>query len=91
MNVPFSDQEWEVMDELYFVIPYAELKENISFSENELRVTLKTLLQRKLIDQFTYDRTRNDYLRMADRELKNLHQYAYLANKTGMLAHNRMN
>ena len=90
MSQRFTDKEWEVMDELYFIVHYSELKENVSLSEKELKAALKTLLQRKLIDQFQYDKTINDYLRLPNRELENLHRFAYLANKTGMLVHNRM-
>ena len=90
MNSEFSEQEWEVMDEMYFVVPHSDLAENVSLEMGVLNTVLGYLMKRELVDQFAFDTASHDFVRLDERKLEALENYAYLANKNGLLAHNKM-
>jgi hypothetical protein len=81
-----TDLEFDIMDELYFITDFQELKKNFSREESELVNILYALIQKgwvKCLEKET------------DRELEtcaNFHteyqKYNYLASKAGLLAHN---
>lgn len=81
-----TDLEFDVLDELYFVIGFRQLQEELDIEEEVLKATLSTLLDKgwakcflsvseeALQDEIDFD---NSYK-----------EYYYLASKTGLLAHN---
>jgi len=81
-----SDNEFDVMDQLYFVTSYNELKEVSG-------------LEDKLIEAILWGFIKNDWVKcLKDPEVevevdevafeKNYTNYYYLASKAGLLAHN---
>ena len=80
-----SDQEFDLLDELYFVQPYAVLQEALGWEDSQLLSTLTLLLDKGWIKCFTTpDRECFDSI--------NLHEVGkellYLASKKGLMAHN---
>ncbi|OEK05338.1 hypothetical protein [Roseivirga misakiensis] len=81
-----TDEEFDVLDELYFVQPLAYLTEELSMSAEEIKPILKQLLEKGWVkclhnmnDEVFEDELNFD----ADFE-----KYYYLASKKGLLAHN---
>lgn len=90
-KIPFdrrimSDEEFDVLDELYFVQPFSYLKEELSMEDDELKNVLGSLLKKGYIKCLfnMNDEVFEDQLNF-DSEFKNYH---YLASKKGLLAHN---
>jgi hypothetical protein len=81
-----TDSEYEILDELYFVLSFEELKSKFSYPEKELVGMLKRLLEKGWVRCLTP---------VTDVEIEDFsefdHQYTeynYLASKKGLLAHN---
>jgi len=81
-----TDEEFDVMDELYFVQPFDYLTEELSMSDEEIKPVLKSLLNHGWIKCLhnMNDEVFNEHLNFDD-EFRN---YFYLASKAGLLAHN---
>ncbi|WP_200974197.1 hypothetical protein [Echinicola sp. 20G] len=82
-----SEEEYELMDELYFVQPFGYLKETLGWEEERLLLVLQGLYERELIK----------CLKEPDREIfdevevvKEGRAYYYLATKKGLMEHNTM-
>jgi len=81
-----TDLEFDIMDELYFIVAFQELKKNLSMDETELVNALSALIRKgwvKCLEKET------------DREIEvhtnfqaEYQKYNYLATKAGLLAHN---
>ena len=80
-----TELEQELIDQLFFIMQYAELQKDLQVSVSELDSALCTLLQKGLIDQYQFDSTVHDFVLVSPVELQNLQSYAYLANKEGLL------
>ncbi|MCS7005290.1 MAG: hypothetical protein NZM38_08190 [Cytophagales bacterium] len=81
-----NEQEYQILDELYFIISFDELSERTEIPEKQLLESLWNLWQKKwiriLIDYQTETfPTQEDFF-------KNYQQYYYFASKDGLLAHN---
>lgn len=81
-----SDEEFDVLDELYFVQPFSYLIEELQMEEEDLKQVLQKLLQKGYIKCFfnMNDEVFEDQLNF-DADFKSYH---YLASKQGLLAHN---
>jgi hypothetical protein len=79
-----TNLEFDILDELYFVISFDELVQKSELKEDDLIVGLKSL----------YDKRWIKILKTHDEEVFNVdltvnyHNYFYLATKQGLLAHN---
>lgn len=80
-----TDLEYDVMDELYFVIPFSELCTTLDLEDDELKNVLRTLLRREWIKCFS-DQTTELNEAEVDFE-RNYQAYFYLATKSGLLSH----
>ncbi len=81
-----SDEEFDVMDELYFVQSFDYLIEELEMTASELKGVLQSLLQRGWIKCFY---NMNDEVFEDQLDFENAFEnYYYLATKTGLLAHN---
>ncbi|MFY0606136.1 MAG: transporter [Cyclobacteriaceae bacterium] len=81
-----TDIEFDVLDELYFVISYGDLKDNLSMKESELKESLVTLLQKDWIKVLS---NVDDEIDKAEVDLSGqAESYYYLITKKGLLAHN---
>ena len=81
-----SDQEFDVLDELYFVQSFDEVRELTGMDNESLKEVLQELLSKGWIRCMesrdgVVDGRRTDFQ-------KNYRQYFYLATKPGLLAHN---
>lgn len=81
-----SDEEFDVLDELYFVISYDELEENLPHLKKVLKDLLSTLLKKGYIKCLVKD-SEEEVLDTFEFNL-NYKKYNYLATKAGLLAHN---
>jgi hypothetical protein len=82
-----TDREFDLLDELYFVQPYAYLKETLGWEDEMLLATLQLLYQKNFIK----------CLRHPDEEIFEKidvnHEGAelfYLATKKGLMEHNAL-
>lgn len=81
-----TDLEFEVMDELYFVISFADLQAKLDLNEAVLKNVLGDLVEKNYVKCF---QTISDELphHQVDYE-SNYRIYHYLASKEGLFAHN---
>lgn len=81
-----SDLEFDILDELYFLITYDTLKERLTLDENDLKEGLAKLVNKEWV------RCYHDVDKQVDPEAVNFdkeyQQYYYLATKKGLFAHN---
>jgi transcription initiation factor IIE alpha subunit len=81
-----SDLEFDVLDELYFVISFDELKSATELDTETLRKVLHSMLDKGWIKCF---RDRVEALSLEDVNFdQDYMRYYYLATKEGLLAHN---
>ncbi|WP_020527243.1 hypothetical protein [Flexithrix dorotheae] len=82
-----TDIEYEVLDELYFVISYSDLKEQTGIGDAELKKCLKQLFDKKWIVCF---KSVSEELPVEEVNLNDYSEkYFYLASKKGLFAHNK--
>ncbi|MBS0000979.1 MAG: hypothetical protein KFF73_18490 [Cyclobacteriaceae bacterium] len=81
-----SDLEFDVLDELYFVQPYEQLRSTLSWDDDMLRDTLEKLLDKGWIR--CYINPSEEIFKVdIDFEIS-YRNYFYLASKAGLFAHN---
>ena len=81
-----SEQEFEVLDELYFLSSFNELEQNCIFSSEELLAILASLYSKGYIRCYSQP---DDEVEVNGVEIQaNGKKYMYLASKAGLLAHN---
>lgn len=81
-----TDLEFDVLDELYFVISFQDLQDTLGLEEEALSAVLYDLIAKgwvKCLESFseTLTPTKEDFI-------QNYRNYQYLATKAGLLAHN---
>lgn len=82
-----SDNEFDILDELYFVTPYADLKSTLSLTDEELCAALQVLIRKGYVKIFYPDPdTEVEYDEAGFS--KHCQQYAFLATKAGLIVHN---
>ena len=81
-----TDQEFELIDALYFTVSFKQLKKEVSFETEELKDQLKTLILKGWVKCLEP----NSEEEIVDFTIldKNFLTYNYLATKEGLLAHN---
>jgi hypothetical protein len=81
-----TSDEFDLLDELYFVTSYHELKGSLDWSEDRLYKTLVALDGKAWIKCMN---AKSEELPTREIDLKNaFREYHYLATKQGLLAHN---
>jgi hypothetical protein len=81
-----SDQEFDLLDEVYFVTSYQDIQAELGWEDAEMKKTLLELYEKGWIKCFADASTE-----LVDSEVdleKQYQQYHYLASKKGLLAHN---
>jgi hypothetical protein len=81
-----SDLEYDVIDELYFVQSFVQLKNTLSWEDDMLRDTLRKLLEKGWIKCYI-NPTEEIFEEEIDFETT-YRRYYYLASKSGLFAHN---
>jgi hypothetical protein len=80
-----SEEEFDLLDELYFVQPYQYLKEELGWEDEKLLATLQLLIDKEWIKCFyNVDEEVKDNFNI-EKEGK---KYYYLATKVGLMEHN---
>ncbi|ARS34658.1 hypothetical protein [Pontibacter actiniarum] len=82
-----SNNEFDILDELYFVTAYPDLKSTLSLTDSELCAALQSLIQQGYVrilypdqdTEHTYDETTFG---------QHCQQYYFLATKAGLVVHN---
>lgn len=81
-----TDEEFDTLDELYFLQSYKELKKLVNIPEAKLKDILITLLKKGWLRCYINPNDEIDFSEM--RFQKEFRNYYYLASKEGLLAHN---
>ena len=82
-----SDLEFDVLDELYFVVHFTELVKATELDESELKPLLIKLYNKGWLRCYSEPDEELDNSSV-DLEV-NYHKYYYLASKEGLKAHNK--
>ncbi|MFP4089682.1 MAG: hypothetical protein ACLFUB_11250 [Cyclobacteriaceae bacterium] len=81
-----SDLEFDVLDELYFVVSYQHIKEELALEDETLKTVLQQLLEKGWIRCYL---SASEEALEDEIDFENKYQtYYYLASKKGLLAHN---
>jgi len=81
-----TDEEFDLLDELYFVQPYAFLKEELAWDDERIYEVLHGLQKKGWVKCF---KAMDEEVFEAELDLKNnFRNYFYLATKKGLMAHN---
>lgn len=81
-----TNAEFEIMDELYFVISFKELQTTLEMEELHLKNILRSLVQKNYVKCF---KSISDELPVDELDFnRNYGIYHYLASKEGLFAHN---
>ncbi len=81
-----TDFEFDVLDELYFLQPYSYLIETVKMDEEDMKSTLRELLDKGWVKCY---KSPSEELDIEDVDFENsFAKYHYLASKAGLLAHN---
>jgi hypothetical protein len=82
-----TNNEFDLLDELYFVQPYSYLKETLGWEDDQLLVTLQSLFEQQYIKcLFEPD---DEVFDQIDLKTKGKNLY-YLATKKGLMNHNTL-
>ncbi len=81
-----TDREYEILDALYFTVPFEYLETELETEAVRLRDELITLLQKGWVK--CLEKTSEKEIQEIELINKNYRDYNYLASKQGLLAHN---
>ncbi len=81
-----SDLEYDVLDELYFVLSFEQLAKRTDLEDDELKKVLRKMLAKNWIKCF---KSATEEIPDDDVDFdNNARRYFYLATKSGLMAHN---
>ncbi|WP_425391827.1 transporter [Ekhidna sp.] len=81
-----TDEEFDIIDELYFVTSYTDLKEATEFSDEQLRTHLIQMAQKGWVRVYKNVDEESELERL---DFENDYQsFFYLASKKGLFEHN---
>ncbi len=83
-----TELEFDILDEIYFVTGYQEVREQLMVEEEALQQGFRSLLQQGYVQQLYFDEGVQDYVKQNAPDLDHIAKYHYLATKEGLLAHN---
>jgi hypothetical protein len=81
-----SDLEYDVLDELYFIQSFKDLKSTLQWDDAMLRSTIERLFSKDWVRCYLTP-TEEIFLDDIDIETQ-YHKYYYMASKDGLFAHN---
>jgi hypothetical protein len=83
-----TEQEFTVLDELYFIVSFNEIQESIELSSQQLKLVLISLWEKGWLR--CYSGIENE-LDIHTIDIENqFDKYHYLASKEGLMAHNTL-
>ncbi len=81
-----TETEFDVMDQLYFVVSFQDLRDSTEFDASLIKTTLWGFLSNGWVKCLINP---EDEIEVSEEEfLRNFGNYYYLASKTGLLEHN---
>lgn len=81
-----TDLEFEILDELYFIIAFDELRMQLALEEQNLKKELHSLINKGWVRCML--KGSDDVVETLDSFDSDFKKYNYLATKAGLLAHN---
>ena len=82
-----SDNEFDVLDELYFVVSFPDLRSTLSLTDEELCTALQSLIRQGYVKILYPDQdTEHEYDEATFG--KHCQDYFFLATKAGLVVHN---
>lgn len=81
-----TDEEFDIIDELYFVTAYSDLKEATEFSDEQLKSNLISMAKKGWVRVYKNVDEESELSKL-DLE-KGFQSYFYLASKKGLFKHN---
>ncbi|MFK7969705.1 MAG: hypothetical protein AB8F95_05025 [Bacteroidia bacterium] len=87
-DIALNDLQFDVIDCLYFVEPYANILEDVGKPEPIVRDELRTLIDRGYVNVLIFEESSGDYVKTSIFDSDNMQDYFYLASKDGLLKHN---
>ncbi len=88
MENGLSDIEFDILNAIYFVEPFAHILEECKEKPAIVSDVLKKLIDRKMVVPMQWDENKAEYIRSYMYDSDNMHAYYYLATKDGLMAHN---
>ena len=82
-----TENEFDILDELYFVVAYPDLRSTLSLTDEELCAGLQSLLEKGYIRILYPDQDTEHTYNPAEFS-KHCHDYFFLATKAGLVVHN---
>ncbi len=82
-----TEVEFDILDELYFVASYPDLRSTLSLSDEELCQGLQSLLQQGYV-RIMYPNQDTEYEFRPEEFGQHCQDYFYLATKAGLVVHN---
>ncbi|WP_439882250.1 hypothetical protein ACSX1A_03610 [Pontibacter sp. MBLB2868] len=82
-----SENEFDILDELYFVTSYPDLKSTLSLTDNEICAALQSLIRHGYVKILYPDQDTEHEYNEAEFS-KNCQKYFFLATKAGLVVHN---
>ena len=81
-----TEIEYNILDELYFVTSYGNLKEESGYDDNQLRLNLIELIKKGFVKVY---RKMDEEIEEDNLDMENsFDSYLYLASKKGLFEHN---
>lgn len=82
-----TENEFDILDELYFVVSYPDLKSTLSLTDNEICAALQSLVRQGYVKILYPDQdTEHEY---NETEFgSHCQDYFFLATKAGLVVHN---
>jgi hypothetical protein len=82
-----TEEEFETLDQLYFVTSYAELQKTLMINELDLRKTIMCMYKKGWVKCFNLE---HELIHMTDKQIEeNFQSLSFLATKAGLMAHNQ--
>ncbi len=81
-----TDEEFDTLDELYFLQSFSDLKKLVNIQEEKLKDVLAELLKKGWLRCYINPNDEIDFDELKFK--KDYRNYYYLASKEGLLAHN---
>ncbi|MBF9254817.1 hypothetical protein I2I11_16045 [Pontibacter sp. 172403-2] len=84
-----SENEFDILDELYFVTSYPDLKSTLSLSDEEICAALQSLIRKGYVKILYPDQDTEHAYVEADFG-RQCREYYFLATKAGLMVHNSL-
>lgn len=82
-----SENEFDILDELYFVMSYPDLKSTLSLTDNEICSALQSLIRQGYV-KILYPDQDTEYEYKEAEFGSHCQDYYFLATKAGLVVHN---